>query len=73
MSENNNSNVDPFAGFDNLDTDPTMEDVEVQRVRATAAGQLLNDARMQAYIETNLGSQALDFAKQLAPLLMGLL
>jgi hypothetical protein len=57
---------------DTQDTTPTIPLTEIQRVRLGQVAKDLEAARLQAYIEANLGMKALEVVKAIIPILAGL-
>lgn len=64
---------DPFKDLKDFDSTPVLPAPEVVKIRLTEFAKLLDDVRIQGYIEANFGLQFLRLLQALVPLLIGLL
>lgn len=66
---------DPFEALHKFvkNTTPAVPLTDAQKIRVSALAELLDNARVQGYIEANFGLKMLELAQVLVPLLMGAL
>lgn len=64
---------DPFKEVRDFDSEPVLPEPKVVKIRLTELAELLNDARIQGYIEANFGLQFLRLLQVIVPILIGLL
>lgn len=70
------SDIEAAEAFEDLhehDSTPSIPLTKVERHRFNQLAKNLEDAKLQAYIEANLGSQVLKVIQQIVPLLAGAL